>query len=58
MRKALEDDAKVVIDLEEDSSYESSGDQEDIVEYHQRTSVISTNLNEISEPAKKKKKKK
>ena len=39
-------------------SYESESDEEDIIEYRQRTSVISSNLNEISEPSSRKKKKK
>lgn len=49
MRRALEEHAKEVVDLSEESSYESESDQEDINEYRQRTSVISSNLNEITE---------
>ena len=49
MRRALEEHAKEEVDLDEERSYESESDEEDIIEYRQRTSVISSNLNEISE---------
>ncbi len=45
LRKALEEDANEVVNLDADSSFSDSSFEEDITEYHQRTSVISSNLN-------------
>ncbi len=58
MKKALEDQLKAPLkeDLQEESDY-SSVSQDDIVSYHQKTSIIASNLSVIQEPYKKKPKK-
>lgn len=56
MQKALAEDLQKDVHLSgEDDQYESLSDEEDdIVSFHQKTSIIATNLSVIEEPRKKK----
>lgn len=57
MQKALQEDLKVKVDLnassDDDDSF-SSAEEDDIVSFHQKTSIIASNLSVIEEPRKKK----
>jgi hypothetical protein len=56
MQKALAEDLQKEVHLsEEEDQYESlSDDEDDIVSFHQKTSIIANNLSVIEEPRKKK----
>lgn len=57
MQKALQEDLKVKVDLDASLSqdYSSMSSEDDIVSFHQKTSIIASNLSVIEEPKKKKK---
>lgn len=58
MRSALENDAKETVNIEEPEEYSSlSQEEDDIVSFHQKTSIIASNLSIIEQPIKKKNKK-
>ena len=47
MQKALEEDLKEKNEEDEDEDYSSVSDDDDIVSFHQKTSIIATNLSVI-----------
>jgi hypothetical protein len=53
MQKALEEDLKREVhmsDEEEEAYFETESDEDDIVSFHQKTSIIASNLSVIEEP--------
>lgn len=60
MQKALEEDLKKEVHLsdeEEEAYFETESDEDDIVSFHQKTSIIASNLSVIEEPRPQRKKK-
>ena len=57
MKKSLEDGLKENLEEDEDDYISFSSEEDDIVSFHEKTSIIATNLSVIEEPHKEKKKK-
>ncbi len=53
MQKALQEDLNAKVDIDAPLSESSfSSDEDDIISFHQKTSIIASNLSVIEEPRK------
>ena len=60
MQNSLAKDLEQKVDIDAEESYEeeSLSDEDDIISFHQKTSIIATNLSVIEQPRKERPKKK